>query len=69
MSMKSHGAIILRGENRRTWTETCPSATLSITYTTRTDQGLHGERPVTNCLSHGMAILRPSSTTTNRLLV
>jgi hypothetical protein len=34
--------------------KTCLSANLSTTNPTRTDQGLHGEKVVTNCLSHGM---------------
>jgi hypothetical protein len=46
-------------ENRRTLSETCPSAILSITNPTWTDPGtyqsLHSERSVTNCLSYGMA--------------
>jgi hypothetical protein len=37
--------------------KTCPSATLSTTNVTRTDPGanpgLRGEKPETNCLSHG----------------
>jgi hypothetical protein len=40
--------------------KTCPSATLSTTNLTWTDPGsnpgLRGERPATNCLSHGTAI-------------
>jgi hypothetical protein len=47
-------------ENRRTRRKTCPSATLSTTNATwidpGTNQGLRGERPVTNCLSHCTAL-------------
>jgi hypothetical protein len=50
----------LTGENGRTRTKTCPSATLSTTNPTWTDPesnpGLHGERPATNRLSHGTAL-------------
>jgi hypothetical protein len=46
-------------ENRRTRIKTCPSATLSTTNPTCTDQGanpgLRSERPATNRLSHGTA--------------
>jgi hypothetical protein len=52
---------ILTGENRRTRRKTCPSATLSATKLTwidpATNTGLRGERPATNYLSHGTAIL------------
>jgi hypothetical protein len=58
MNMESHGGIILVGENRRIWRETYPSATSSTTNPTWNDpaanQGLRGERPATNLLSHGM---------------
>jgi hypothetical protein len=37
--------------------KTCPSATLSTTNPTWTDLGLCGERPATNCLSHGTAYI------------
>jgi hypothetical protein len=57
MSLESDGGIILTGENRRTRRKTCPSATLSTTNPTWTDQGanpgLLGDRPATNDLSHG----------------
>jgi hypothetical protein len=47
--------------NRRTRRESCPSATLSITNTIRTDPGsnygLCSERPATNRLSYGTATL------------
>ena len=47
----------LTGKNRSTRGETCPSATLSTTNPTWTEQvsnqGLRGERPATNHLSHG----------------
>jgi hypothetical protein len=40
---------------------TCHSATLSITKPTSTDQGLNpglrGDRPATNRLSHGTAVI------------
>jgi hypothetical protein len=49
----------LTGEDRRTRGETCPSVTLAATNPTWTDpgsnQGLRGERQVTNRLSHGTA--------------
>jgi hypothetical protein len=49
------------GENRSTWGKTCPSATLSITNPTWTDQGsnqdVRGERPATNRLSHGRVMV------------
>jgi hypothetical protein len=49
----------LTGENRSIRGKTCPSATLSITNSTRTDPGSNpgfcGERPATNGLSHGTA--------------
>jgi hypothetical protein len=51
---------VLTGENRRTRRKTCPSATLSTTNATWIDpganQGLRGERPATNDLSHGTAL-------------
>jgi hypothetical protein len=51
----------LTGENRSTGGKTCPSATLSTTNPTWTDRGsnpcLRGERPATNRLSHGTAII------------
>jgi hypothetical protein len=53
MSLESDGGMILTGENRRTRGKTCPSASLSTTNPTWIDQGLHGERPATNELSHG----------------
>jgi hypothetical protein len=53
--------IILTGENRRTWTESCPSVTLSITNPTWTNMdanpGLRGEKPAINRLSHARAYL------------
>jgi hypothetical protein len=61
MSMRSRGGIILTGGNRITWRKTCPSATLSTTNLTWTDQGanpcLRGLRPATNHLSHRTAWL------------
>jgi hypothetical protein len=57
--MKSHGGMILTGENLRTQRSTCPSATLSTTNPTWTDPGenlgLRGERLANNRLSHGTA--------------
>jgi hypothetical protein len=51
----------LTGENRKTRSKTCPSATLSITNPTWIDRGakpgLRGEKPETNDLSHGTAYL------------
>jgi hypothetical protein len=50
----------LTGENRSTRGKACPSATLSATNPTWTDQGskpgLRGERPATNPLIHGTAL-------------
>jgi hypothetical protein len=46
------------GENQRTWTKNYPCAILTINpIWTNPDMnlGLHGERPATNCLSHGTA--------------
>jgi hypothetical protein len=61
MSLKSDGGMILTGENRWTRWKTCPSATLSTTNPTWIDPGanpdLRGERPATNDLSHGTALL------------
>jgi hypothetical protein len=49
--------MVMTKENRSTWSETCPSATLFTTNPTRNDLGeksdLRGERPATNCLSQG----------------
>jgi hypothetical protein len=51
----------LTEENRSTQGKTCPSATLSTTNPTWTEPGsnpgLHGERPATNRLSHGTALV------------
>jgi hypothetical protein len=51
----------ITGENRSTREKTCPSATLSTTNPTLTDPGsipgLRGERPATNRLSHGTALV------------
>jgi hypothetical protein len=56
--MESDGGMILTGKNRRTWGQTCSSATF-FTNSTWTDPGanpgLHFERPATNRLSHGTA--------------
>jgi hypothetical protein len=53
--------MILTGENRSTPGKTCPSATLSTTNPTWTDQGsnpgLRDGRPATNRLSHGTACI------------
>jgi hypothetical protein len=47
------------GENRSSRGKTCPNAILSTTNPTWTDPvskpGLRGERPETNCRSHGTA--------------
>jgi hypothetical protein len=60
MSMESHGEVILTGENLRTLRETCHSPTYT-TNTTCTDPGansdLLGERPATDHLSHGTALV------------
>jgi hypothetical protein len=60
--INGYGAIVewdIDMETRMNSEESCPSVTLSITNPTRTDQDakpcLHGERPVTNRLSYGMA--------------
>jgi hypothetical protein len=54
------GAIILTGENRCTWRNTCPSATLSTTSVTWTDVGLNAglceERTETYRLSHDTSL-------------
>jgi hypothetical protein len=51
----------LAGENRSTRGKTCPSTTLSTTNPTWTDPGLNPslrrERPATNRLRHGTAML------------
>jgi hypothetical protein len=51
----------LTGENRSTRRETCLSATLSTINPTWTNlgsnPGLRGERPATNRLSHGKALI------------
>jgi hypothetical protein len=64
MSLESDGGMILTGENRRTQRKTCPIATLSTTNPTWIDPGanpgLRGERPATNDLSHGTAVIRVS---------
>jgi hypothetical protein len=61
MSMENHGGVTLTGKNRRTRTETCPSATLSTTIPTWIDMGVnecfHGDRQATNRLSDGTAWL------------
>jgi hypothetical protein len=55
----------LTGENRSTREKTCPSATFSISNPTWTDPGsnpgLRGERPATNRLSHGTALMNVCS--------
>jgi hypothetical protein len=55
--MESHSGMMLTAERK-----SYPSATLSTTYHIWTclgmNLGLYGERPVTNHLSHGMALLR-----------
>jgi hypothetical protein len=53
MSMESHGGMILTAEIQRTRRGTFPGATLSTTNPTWTDPGLHGDRPMINCLSPG----------------
>jgi hypothetical protein len=47
--------------NQRTRRKTRPSATLSATNPTWTDPDLHGQRPVTNHLSHGTALMDKSN--------
>jgi hypothetical protein len=50
--------MILKRDNQTSQTKTYPSATLSTTNLTWTDQsmnmGFQSERPATNCLNHGM---------------
>jgi hypothetical protein len=59
MSMDSHGGMILTGESQRTWSKTCPSATLPTTNTTWIDPGaksvFRGERQAANRLSNHTA--------------
>jgi hypothetical protein len=73
MSMEKHGGIVLTGLTRRTRRQMWPSDTLSTTKPTWTDLGLKanllGERPVTNCLSHGTAVFTPSWDTSPTLTV
>jgi hypothetical protein len=61
MSVKKDGGMILTGETEEL-RKTCPSATLSTTNPTWIDPGsnpgLCGERPATNRLSHGTALVR-----------
>jgi hypothetical protein len=61
--MENDSGMILTGENQRTWRKICPSATLSTTnpiwIDTGMNLGLHGERPLTNHLNHGMAPEKP----------
>jgi hypothetical protein len=63
---------ILRGENRRTRRKTCHSATLSTINPTWIDPGanpgLRGERPATNNLSHGTALISLVNSKTARIL-
>jgi hypothetical protein len=51
----------LTGKTRSTWGKTCHSATLLTINHTWTDPGsnptLRGDRPATNCLNHGTALL------------
>jgi hypothetical protein len=47
----------LTGENRSTRGKPCPGVILSTTNPAWTDPGLHGERPATNRLSLGTALL------------
>jgi hypothetical protein len=61
------------GENRRTRRRTCPSATLSTTNPAWVDPDanpvLRGERPTTNHLSHGTALLVLFIQRNNNILV
>jgi hypothetical protein len=65
MSMESDGGMILTGEIWRTRRKTCPNITFSTTNPTRIEPGanpgLRGDRPATNCLSHGTTHPRPWS--------
>jgi hypothetical protein len=61
--------MTLTGENRRIRRKTCPSATSSNTNPTRTDlsanAGLRGEKPATDRLSYGKALLERKQTLRN----
>jgi len=61
--LRSTVGMIMTLHNRRTRTETCHSATSSIINLTwagpRRNTGLRGEKPATNCLSHGTDLTRP----------
>jgi hypothetical protein len=56
--VENYSGMILTGEDRR---KTYPSATLVATNPKGNDLGanlgLHGDRPVTNCLRYGTAIV------------
>jgi hypothetical protein len=58
--VRSTGGMILTGEIRCNGRKTYQSDTLSTSNPTWTDRGskpgLHGEKPVTNCLSHGTVL-------------
>jgi hypothetical protein len=49
------GTIDIDRKNQRSWETTCPSATLSTHMDLGANLCLHGDRPVTKCLSHGTA--------------
>jgi hypothetical protein len=61
MSNEIHNGMILTGENLRTRRKICPSATLFSTNSIFTDPGanlgIRGEKPATNRLDHGTAII------------
>jgi len=58
-SMQSIGWMVMTGKNHSTWITTCPTISLVNANHTQTvlglNLGLHGEGPVTKCLSRGMA--------------
>jgi hypothetical protein len=63
MNMESNDGMVLTGGNQRIQRKTCPSATLCTTKISLTDVGVNldllSERPATNHLSHGMALVAP----------
>lgn len=58
--------MILTGENQTAERKTCPRITLPAINHTQNGlemkQDLRGERPVTNCLSHGTSLISRSNT-------
>jgi hypothetical protein len=62
--MNSYGGMIRRGKNLRTQRKTCPSATLSTTHLTWTDEGtnlgLCSERLANMNVSHELFLIATS---------